>query len=130
MATAALVDAEMNLGRELISSLQQAGFPVNAALWLYFPEASEWRFLIATPMVDQKGPLATYREVQRALKSFVPSEIPLRRITVVGPQDELVQALRSAIRTGAGCGIRITNNTINNFFVEDAYIYRLQAGNR
>jgi hypothetical protein len=127
VATAALVDTEISLGRELINALDEAGFPVQAALWVYVPEASEWRFVVATPLVDQKGPTATYSEVQRALKRFVPSQISLRRISVVSPRDRFIQVLRSAIRTDPGIsGIRFTNNTINNVFVEDAYIYRLQ----
>jgi hypothetical protein len=121
--TTALVDVDIELGKRVTKELDASGIPVKASLWFYAPEASEWRLIVATPFVDQKGPQKTYSVIQKALKNI---DLPLRKISAVSPNDPLIRLLRAALRTGPGIsGIRFTHNTINNVFVEDAYIYRL-----
>ena len=123
MDTTALVDIDIALGKRVTEELDASGIPVKASLWFYTPEASEWRLIVATPLVDQEGPHKTYALIQKALRTI---DFPLRKISAVSPGDPLIKLLRVALRTGPGiAGVRFTHNTINNVFIEDAYIYRL-----
>jgi len=122
-----LVDSDIKDGKRLIEALDRANFPLNGALWFYLADSDEWRLLLVSPLVDDKGPKQAYASIQLMIAEFRPPlGISLKRISVLSPRSELIQLLRMAIRTGRGISeIRFTRNTINNVFIEDALIYRL-----
>jgi hypothetical protein len=122
-----LVDKTIKEGEKLIEVLDNTQFDVRAAMWFYSTENDEWRFIVASPFVDLNGPKKTYEFIQKELKNL-PEDfgIPLKSITVLSPQNELIRLIRIAIRTNKGIsGIRFTKNVINSVFVEDVYIYRI-----
>ena len=123
-----LVEKNIGEGRRLLEALDSAGFRVLAALWFYLTEDEEWRLIIASPLIDEKGPRECYAFVQRTLEQLSPpSDISLKQISIVSPSHDLVKLLRMAISTGPGIsGIRFTRNTVNNVLIEDSYIYRMQ----
>jgi hypothetical protein len=43
MAETILVNSDIEAGRELVGLLDEAGFPVTAAAWIYFPDALIYR---------------------------------------------------------------------------------------
>ena len=67
------LDGYDNIGRCLISvgrsSLHSHKriFRSASTLWAYVPQIDEWQFLIATPLVDSRGPKAAYERVLQAL---------------------------------------------------------------
>lgn len=128
MDKTALVEKDVEEGKRLIEALDNAGFQVHAVLWFYLAESDEWRFVVASPLVERKGPKEAYAFVQAVLAQLLPpSGISLEEISVVSPEYDLIRLLKVAIQTGPGIsGIRFTRNTINNTFIEDAYIYRMQ----
>lgn len=118
----------ISAGAELIRRLDGTRFIVTASLWLYIPEISAWRFIIASPEVRTQGPKKAYKQVQSVLSKMPEDQpkIPLKDVTVIDSNDPLVSLLRVAIRTGEGIsGIRFTRNVINGVLIEDAYIYRI-----
>ena len=123
-----LVGPKIKEGGQLLRSLDKAGFQVTAALWLYESEPDRWRLMIASPLVDSKGPKAAYDRIQSSIEtSKVGDSLALSEISAVGPKDPVIKALRMAVHTGPGIsGIRFSRNTINNIFIEDAYIYRVE----
>ncbi len=127
MDKTALVTGDIEEGRRLVQDLMDAKFPVQAALWLYLSDTDEWRLMVASQVVDQKGPREAYKKIQSILARLSPpSGIALKDISVLSPQDELIQLLGKAIRTGSRlANIRFTRNTINGTFIEDAHIYLL-----
>jgi len=118
----------MEDGKRLIEELDKLEFPILAALWFYFPESDEWRLIIATPLIDEMGPLEAYTLLQSKLEKLKSlTEITLKDITIISPKDDLIKSLRIAIHTGSGIsGIRFTGNTINQVYINDAYIYRVK----
>ncbi len=127
MAETALVSSDIENGKAVVKALDQAGITVRSAFWLYAPESSEWRLVLAMPEVRQQGPRATYETVSKVLaKSGLILAIPLRQISIVGPDDPLPRLLRAAIKTPPQeiASIRFTGNVIGNTLIEDAYIYR------
>ena len=126
MVRATLVKDWIELGRRLTEALDRANFEVVASFWFYDQESDEWRLIIASPIVDDEGPLEAYRTIQRVLGELDYGELSLNDISVVSPTHDLVSLLRIAFHTGNGIsGIRFTRNRINDQFIEDAYIYRV-----
>lgn len=127
MAKETLVNEFIEETIDLLTELDNSNFPVEAALWYYLTDSEEWQFLIATNLVDQVGKKATYQKLFDIInKKDVLKNTPLRKITVISPQDPLISILRLAIVTGPKLSkIRFQNNFINNVFIEDALIYRL-----
>jgi len=123
-----LVEKDIEDGRRLIKALDKAGFIVDGALWFYLADLDEWRFFLASPLVDKRGPKDAYASIQSVLTQLKPPpRISLKHISVVSPSHELIRLLKKAICTGTVISdIRFTRNTINNVFIEDAYIYRVQ----
>ena len=127
MDKSTLVNKALTEGKELIGALDEAGISVQAALWIYLSESDEWRFMIAIPMIDEKGPKKTYTYIQSILAKITPPTISLKDISIVSPNYDLIKLLKMVILTGPGIhGIRMKRNTVNNVFIEDVYIYRIQ----
>jgi hypothetical protein len=118
----------ISAGLELIRRLDDSGFDVSTAFWLYETDSNAWRFTIGTSDIRTRGLKAAYKQVQSIL-SAIPDDQPkisLKDISLVESSDPLILLMRVAIRTGSGiAGIRLTRNMINGVLIEDAYIYRL-----
>ena len=115
-------------GRRLLQDLDTSGWRPGASLWLFVPEAGQWRLILADADLGATGPKNAYSQVLDALKRVAPPEhaLSLRDIAVVEPGHPLLRVLRSAVRTGPGIsGIRFSKNVINGHYIEDAFIYRL-----
>jgi len=125
MATATLVNNDIDIGRRIVAAVTRASIPVAVYLWAFIPQLQEWQFIVATPLVDTKGPLAAYGEVNKALqKEGVFDDIPLRRIFLRSPNDKVLKSLERDSRAVAQESFRVVNEQIAGSFVEDAYLYR------
>ena len=118
--------AVVTIGRRRAIDLSPSHFRVKAAFWLYLPESREWRLVIATPLVDEQGPQATYRDVRAVLAANLALNLSLQNISAVSPKDPLVKAFQNAMKIVPDpTGARLTRNTLNGTYVEDAYVYKL-----
>lgn len=130
MVETALVEKDLEEGRRLIDALKEskpgwASFRVRAAFWQYRNDWDEWRLVIATPLLEEKGRLATYAHLRRVLGS-IKAELPPQKISIVSPHDPLVTAFRGALRVAPNPkGVRFTKSMVGDTYVEDAYLYRL-----
>jgi hypothetical protein len=80
--------------------------------------------MVATPLVDTKGPLAAYGDVNSALRrAGVFEDIPLRRIFLKSPNDRVLRSLEKESRAIQQEAFRVVNEPIAGNFVEDAYVY-------
>ncbi len=127
MGKAVLVEPDIADGKRLVQELDRAAITVTAAVWLFPPDASEWVLLIALRTFDAQGPRKSYATVGKVLKRLQPpSSLSLQDLSVVGPRNQWITLLGSAIKTGPGIsGIRFSRNVINGILIPDAYIYRL-----
>lgn len=124
MATATLVGNDIDTGRRIIAALTRAEIPVNVYLWAFIPQLEEWQFIVATPLVDSKGPLSAYAEVNRALlKAGVFDNAPIRRIFLRSPNDRVLKMLEKESKAVPEESFRVVNEQIAGNFVEDAYLY-------
>lgn len=122
--TKELIDA----GETLVRRLDEGGFNLDVALWLYSSEADGWKLVLAEAKVATKGPRAIYQRIQRVLKKLPDDAklIDLEDVALMRTDAPIVTLLRTAVKTGRGVsGMRFTNNVINGNLIEDAYIYRV-----
>ncbi len=129
MVARTLVDRDVEAGRLLLQELDKLGkeeIEISSALWFYFDADDQWLLLLASPMVDLKGPLAVYTLIQQAMKNLPQDLRPeFTDISAVSPSDYRIQAIRTAFKTGAGVGTtRVTRSVVDNLYIEDALIYR------
>ncbi len=122
-----LVNEYIEEAINLINTLDNNNIKVDSALWYYFEEAEEWRFIIATPIVDEKGLFEAYKIIGDIIKkNNIFYYTPLNKLTLMSPSDPLIKLLKHGVKTGPKLAkIRFQNNFINNVFIEDALIYRL-----
>jgi hypothetical protein len=141
MAKAILVERDIAEGRRFLDALQKptvtngrkrstfggaSHFRIKSAFWWYFPESDEWRLVIATPLVDEEGPLATYKDIQRILARYPDLSLSLQSISVLSPKDERVRAFNKVLKVDPDLvSLRFTRGVLNGTYVEDAYVYRL-----
>ena len=128
MAAAPLVDRDIKDGETLVHRLDRDKFPVSAAFWYYEAEDERWTLIIASSIVREQGPREAYRKLIQSIKRIKKSDYALDsvRVELVKEEAHLPNLFRRAIKTGHDiAGIRFTQNTINGFFIEDAYIYRV-----
>jgi hypothetical protein len=121
VATATLVNRDIEVGRQIVGALTRANIPVAVYLWAFLPEQEEWQFIIATPLVDSKGPLQAYREVNKALQRE--GVFPAKWIFLKSPSDPVLKSLEKASRAVPEEAYRVVNEQIGRNFVEDAYLY-------
>jgi len=123
-----LVDVDIAAGKQVLQILDQAGFKVIAAFWLYTTEFEAWRLYIASPVVDAEGITKAYVRLLSALRSSGDPDLASRvTITLLSPKDKLIRAFRRTFaRTIQVDGARLGSQVISNgVFVEQAYLYRV-----
>lgn len=120
-------DKYISEGKQLIEELDKVQFPVKSALWFYYSDSDSWKLLIASPNLEGEGPIKVYKYIQQILEKMELKYLTLNDISVIALLHSLIQLLSSAVSTGEKSisGIRFTANTINNTYIEDAFIYRL-----
>lgn len=125
MATAALVDRDLEVGRKIIGVLARAGIPVTVAFWAHVPQTDEWQFFVATPLVDSKGPRSAYEQVLKLLSNNegIDAELPWRRIFLRSPKDPTLKMLEKQSRVVQHDQFSVVNAPIAGSFIEDAYVY-------
>jgi len=115
-------------GAEITRRLDEAHLEVRASLWLYIPDKNLWRLIVASPAVRQDGPKKVYQQIQTILSKMSDKtwRIPLHDTSVVEDSDPLIASLRTSMGTKDGIsGRRFSRDTINGYFIEDAYIYKM-----
>src|SRR5436305_489083 len=85
-------------GERVIEALRPAGFAVRVAFWAKPTEEGKWFLYIASPLVDEKGPTAAYRQVFDVLRKTPGLRIDPFEIRVLGLNDSLTEAALTVIK--------------------------------
>ena len=95
MTAAALVRFPLESGRTLAERLRQP-LSLKAALWLYLDDDSwgGWRRLLASLLVDEKGPRAAYNVVRQYWRGKGGlDDLSLNSVTVTSPNDPVIKPI-------------------------------------
>jgi hypothetical protein len=119
-----LVSELITEGARLLEALRRNRFPLTAALWSYFPDATEWRLVLVSPAAD-RGALKAYTRVQRILKSIGASYLTLTDITLVSPVSQDYKDLRKTVPLRSGPHTEL--DPIQGMILQDPYVYSVST---
>lgn len=123
-----LTNEMQEAGRALLIAIDRSDLKINNALWVFYPDIYTWRLILCSKETDRLGPMISYAKIQNIIKKIPSSQSApaLRDISIPSSKSNLINTIKTTINTGPGIsGIRFSKNTINNLFIEDAYIYRV-----
>jgi hypothetical protein len=127
MAKETLLETDIAAGAKFIQALDKRGQPINAALWFYYPDLSQWKLLLASPAFQAKDLTQSYTKISEILtaEQDIGNNISIADIKLLNQTDPMMNLLKVIVRTGKGLSqIRMTSNVLNGIYVEDALIYR------
>jgi uncharacterized protein YbjQ (UPF0145 family) len=130
MDTNLLVKNIINDGKKLVEALDKTTMQISSAFWYYEEDYKRWKLILASNTVNKEGYIKAYDIVLQILEDSKDTiEIPFESISIIAPQDSLNILFSSAIHTGndAIVGIRLSDSAINGIFIDDAYLYRVNA---
>lgn len=124
MVTNTLTDQIIKAGKSLIKELEESGTKVDSALWFNYPEEGSWKLMLSFSNIEEEGPKAAYKKVQKALSNVQEKDmIFLDDIAIVEPNTRLIQSLKRAFNKCKD--ITISNSVIDGQLISGAYIYTL-----
>jgi hypothetical protein len=118
-----LVENDVENGRRILDTLERAGvLRVTAAFWFHFEEEDQWKLVIVSPDVSEKGPKLLYTMISGLLHALAsdpekPLDFPLDRIRLLNPFSSLYKTAKQ--RTGLRVG------PVREGLTLDAYIYKM-----
>lgn len=128
-------------GDELTKRLRSdKDFDLLCSLWLYTSEFNRWQLVVATPIVDNSGPIQAYRVIEGIVGSDWPyPDVPLYEISILRSNHSLVRALRSvgpfeiqeltpSPRPSPTVRVhkKIKLTRVQEVFIEDALVYYIR----
>lgn len=96
-----LVEEDQHFGEQLIRALDERGFGVRSAFWVYFSDAQVWRLAIAADAARQLGQFNAVHRIREVLDEIGmnPDDLQLSDITLTDVDSSLVKAVRRRVRT-------------------------------
>jgi hypothetical protein len=120
-----LVDKDIATGRKLAELLKKSSdLRVQAAFW--WQEDSEWRFIVATPVVPKRGRLVAHEKIREAMgakaksKEFQPI---LDRLDTLSPNEGVMSALNTGSLGEIPLHRRIVDEGVRGAYLHGAYFY-------
>lgn len=131
MAATSLVRADVTAGLQLITILDQGGFGVVAALWLFLTDAEKWKLIVAYKG-SNKELEEKYLEAATLISNWRKDNpagaiLDLSNVRITASDDPLITGLKRIMRVDGTSEVRFSNNLIDGIYVEDALIHRLAA---
>jgi hypothetical protein len=118
-----LVNDDLENGRRILERLQQGRMvDITAAFWFHFAEEDQWKLVIVSPDVADKGPKVLYTMLSTVLYDLAndpkaPFEFPLDRLMLVSPYSLLFKMVKQRV------GLRV--GPAREGLALDAYIYKM-----
>ena len=120
-----LVGPDIEIGRDAVAALDEAGLKPVVCLMAAFPEYGDWRLVLSSPALDQTRSLKAHQQVAAVLGGeFIP-RLPV--VMIFPTKDPFIRELRKSYGRFKNInGMRLGGQTIGNRFVDGAYVYRIQ----
>ena len=129
MGEEALVESQIEDSISFVKSLDSQGDKPSAAVWNYFPDADDWRLLIAGPTFDAllpKDEARAYQRVAEALSNANVSSLSIGQMKIVRTDYPMLNATRFLLKTSPDAVIRahFKDNRINGIFIKEMLVLR------
>jgi hypothetical protein len=126
MVTFTLVENRIDDGRQLIQSLTQNGFPLAAVCWVKTGEEGDWSLYIASPVVDQKGTTAAYRDVYAVLTKISGTSISVSDVKLIGINNPITKDVLGIRERYPGMNPTVSRRRqLGSLAVDEVYVYPL-----
>jgi hypothetical protein len=117
-----LVTTDIEDGRRILQELEKRQLQVTAAFWFHYEDEDEWKLVIVTSEVEEKGPTALYSMLAVALNDLSideqkPLQFPLDRIRLVSPYSLVYKMVKQHAGPVGG--------SVREGPILDAYIYKM-----
>jgi hypothetical protein len=123
MAASELPKSLIDAGAKLLKALDTAGIEPQGAAWIFDHQADDWRYVIATSLIETVGRTGVYKRLLKSTPNLdIPKELSIAAIYLVPVDGPLFRTIAGAIRVQDG-PVTISNCLINDMKV-DAIIYR------
>ena len=127
MAKETLLESDIAAGAEFIEALDKSGQPIEAALWFYYPDLSQWKLLLSSRAFEGKNLTTHYTNISKVLssKDQISKNISIADVKILNRADPMTKLLKGIVRTDKTINtVRMISNHFNGIYVEDALIYR------
>jgi len=116
-----LVAQDIEDGRRILEELEKRHLPMTAAFWFHEDE-EDWKLVVVSPDVEEKGTNALYTMIAAMLKSLAtdperPLQFPLKRIKLAS----LNGLLHQTVRRHSG----LIYGPVREGYAMDSYIYKM-----
>jgi hypothetical protein len=126
MDKAAMVSVDVDMGMEIVDTLERKSLKVNVALWAFLSEYPDWRLILSSRQFDSVGLRNAYGLLHDALDAagIIPERAPLAMI--IPMSDPFIRDLRRRFGKAKNVeGMRQGGQMFGDRFIEDAYVYRI-----
>jgi hypothetical protein len=125
MDSNALVDFQIDAGQRVITRLVRDGFPVEAAFWARTTEEDIWFLYIASPVVEEKGPMQSYRALQASLQQLQGIPLSLSDIKLIGRTNPITRDVITILnnRYPGSLATRYGGRRLGDMSIHEIYIY-------
>jgi hypothetical protein len=89
--------ARPEAGRTVVTQLEQAGVPIAAAFWYWEEDGEQYRLVIASPPVDERGALAFSKRLVAIFQQPALASVLFSRVFAVGEHDRLLERARTGL---------------------------------
>jgi hypothetical protein len=129
MGEEALVESQIADTIALVKTLESQGDKPSSVVWYYFPDADEWRLILAGPSFDAllpKEESQAYQRIAEALSKAQVSSLTIGEIKLVSTDYPLLNAVRFLIGTAPDAMVRahFKDNSVNGIFVKEMLVLR------
>jgi len=123
MAARALSEHLVEAGAKLLAALDDAGLQPEGAAWIFDHALGDWRYVVATSLVQTMGRSSVYKELLTITKKLdMPQDLTVQDIHLVAPGGPLFKAISGALLIENG-RVTVRDCIINGLSV-DAVIFR------
>jgi hypothetical protein len=125
----ALVESQISDTISLVKILEGQGDKPSTVIWYYFPDADEWRLLLAGPSFDALLPnqeSRAYQRVAEALSKAGVTSLTIGEVKLIKTDYPLLNATRFLIGTPPDAIIRahFKDNRVNGIFIKEMLVLR------
>jgi hypothetical protein len=124
MDTITLVENQIDDGQRLLDRLAAEGFVTRAACWVKPADEDRWSLYIVSPVVDEKGATAAYRQVYRVLRSLEGAWVTDSDIKLIGENHPVARDVLDILRRFPDrTPTRSRRPLLGGMPVEETYLY-------
>lgn len=127
MDKTALVEADLEVGRKIVQSLERSGIPVDLAAW-FQDERLDWQLIVSSPVIVTRGLIPVLEAIQEALL-HLDIDLDLEDVTAWSPSDTVIQNLKNYVRTGGELQtVKLRDVDLGPKSFRSVVVYRSQGG--